>query len=575
MRISGNYQELLDGFEALNRSMKRRRASLLTTVRAGVPVEHDAVYFDDLNQSHCADLERLEDSLQRARQRFSPLARVLVSEKPCARLNFSRSFLRGALKLLGFDACARANAVEVAELKVANIRLQIQQEGMRPERMHPKEFEALALQAGERCRIAASEFTAAREEVSTIDIGLERLKSLGGAVKARTAALHGLTFSSGYRASTRLLLEYAEKGEFRLAFQLLDSVPVRIQPSERGRSELRKQAAEVVERWSEKGLYNLDANTLVASGCVDALDAVQIAGPRASRFADIRTVVSKVGTLEFDLQNALYWIGSAAEHSILERVPRIAKEEFYNAGLVTEVENVAEKMGRKLFHSLGYTYGFPFELAFWETDPREDEADTGADMCIIVHIVLEDNSRITRGALLQGKRARGLAANIHRSSTRLGRNHQLISLTSGEALGYYLFYHHPFETLGVSVVPADIVKATIVARSMPTVKLWEILPANCLVATDKNATDFASFLAFTLMDPKHRFTSIGDALLKMGKGRTGYENEAGEGVVEELASKLAIITIGGAMPAVDLEILTKFGFKETDRHKRLTPGFSW
>ncbi|WP_155249474.1 hypothetical protein [Rhizobium etli] len=140
-----------------------------------------------------------------------------------------------------------------------------------------------------------------------------------------------------------------------------------------------------------------------------ALQAAQIGGPKASVFDDIRSTVSEIGALKFDMQAALYWIGSAAEHAVLERVPGMAKEEFYNTGLVRELEGVVEKMGCKLFESLGYTSGFLFEVAFWETDSRADEADTGADMCRhplhrrVCAVCLDEDAETGRRPLLPAK----------------------------------------------------------------------------------------------------------------------------------------------------------------------------
>ena len=477
--------------------------------------------------------------------------------------------------MLGFDALGRRKAYEVTSAERLKLIAEIEARDMRPSQMEQLEFDALARKAREEWKKSAAEFAAATQEIEVIEDRLRRLESLDDAVRSRTAALHGLTFTPGYEDCVRDLAQCAKQGDFDAAFGLLESIPVRVLPSEKGREDLRRKASEIVARWNHKGLYSTQRNQAVADTCVAAVQAEQLSEPRAKTFDDIRSVVTEIGALRLDVQAALYWIGSAAEHAVLERVPGIAKEEHYNSGLVHEVEDVVEEIGYKLFQDLGYTSGFPFEVAFWETDPREDEADTGADMCIVLHVVLENNVTMTRGALLQGKRANGMKGEVHRTSRRLGRNHQLISLTSGKAIGYYLFYHHPYDKLGVSVVPADTVKSVIMAGAPSFTNLWEIPPAACSVASDKNGTDFASFFAFTLMDAKHHFASVEQALLTMGQGRTGYEKEEGEDVVRELASKLAVVTIGGAMPDVDLEVLAKYGYKATERRERLRPPSPW
>ncbi|MCP2138585.1 hypothetical protein J2S28_005709 [Rhizobium sp. SLBN-94] len=575
MRVVGNYENLLDSFEVLKRSLKQRRSALLTVIKEGVPKEPSGASFETANAIDCASLAVIEKRLQAASARYSQFAKALADDRRWWIFDASRPAVRGLCKMLGFDARGRRKACEVARAELLKLRAEIEARGMRPSQMEHHEFDALARKARDRWTRSVADFAAATHELETIEDRLRRLKSLDDAVRSRTAALHGLRFAPGYEESVRDLLHSAVQGDFDAAFRLLESLPVRVLPSENGRADLRSKASEIVARWNHKGLYSAQRNQAVAGSCVTALRAEQMGEPRAETFDDIRPIVSEIGTLRLDVQAALYWIGSAAEHAELERVPRIAKEEHYNSGLVREVEGVVEKIGYTLFQDLGYTSGFPFEVAFWETDPRDDEADTGADMCIILHVVLENNVTMTRGALLQGKRAKVLKGEVHRTSTRLGRNHQLISLTSGKAIGYYLFYHHPYETLGVSVVPAETVKSTILASAPSFKNLWEIPPSACSVASDKNGTDFASFLAFTLMDAKHHFASVEQALLTMGQGRTGYEKEEGEDVVEELASKLAVVTIGGAMPDVDLEVLAKYGYKATDRRERLRPPSPW
>lgn len=575
MRVTGNYKDLLDSFDALRRSLKQQGASLLAIIKEGVPRELTRADLEAANEIDCASLVLAENRIEQAGARYGRFAEVLAEEKKWPLFEPFRPAVCGLCRLVGFDALGRRATLMAAIADLATLRSQIAARNMRPGRMDRHEFDVLVRQLRERRVKAAAEFAAANQELLGIKERVARLKSLDGAVRSRTAALHGMRFTPGYEASVRDLLRYAEEGDYDAAFRLLESIPVRVLPNENGRDDLRLKAGEIVARWNDKGLYSANRNEGVAGNCVTALQAEQLGETKARAFEDIRSIVSSIGTLRFDIQAALYWIGSAAEHAVLERVPAIAKEEHYNSGLVREVEGVVEKIGYRLFQDLGYTSGFPFEVAFWETDPREDEADTGADMCIIIHVVLENRVAMTRGALLQGKRAKGLKGEVHRTSTRLGRNHQLISLTSGEAIGYYLFYHHPYDTLGISVVPAEKVKKTIIANA-PTIKhLWQIPPAACSVATDKDGTDFASFLAFTLIDSKHHYASIEQALLTMGQSRTGYEKDEGKDVVEELASKLVVVTVGGSMPDVDLEVLAKYGYMATERRERLRPPSPW
>lgn len=93
-----------------------------------------------------------------------------------------------------------------------------------------------------------------------------------------------------------------------------------------------------------------------ASGSKGAISPVRkaLADDRTWRvFETFRPAVSEIRALRLGVQAALYWIGSAAEHAVLERIPGIAKEEHYNSGLVHEVEDVVEEIGYKLFQDLG------------------------------------------------------------------------------------------------------------------------------------------------------------------------------------------------------------------------------
>lgn len=567
MRDFETYKDLLDSLKLLRRALMVKKAKHQSIIETGIPETRTPGAYEALNVMDRAAVQQLQNEVDRARMKFTPFARAVGGQERWSNVEFVRPMIKGALKAVGFDVVALAEAVDKAELALAAKKERIEAGGMRAEEMTPDEFRKLAADWNADREPAVENFEAAREKLTKAVSHLEMLERIEAAVKSRKAPLSGLTFSPGYAASVRRLAEFAIAEEFDSAFRLLESLPVRTRPTCKDREEIKMLAQEIVTSWNGKGLYNPRRNAGVAKEVVRIVrNGLQRSGRTVADFTDVEAVMSDIGILEYDVQAALYWLGLEAERRLLGKVPGIENEDFYNAGLIQQLDSVAEKRGPKLFRSLGYTLGFPFEIAFWNTGGKKSETHTGADMCIILYVMLEDGTKIIRGALMQGKLADKMVGNVHRSNETFGRNHQLISLTSGRAIGYYSFYHDPYDTIGISVVPADTVRKTIESRLTKKMKLWEIPPTECTVPTDKNATDFASFLAFTLMEAKHHFDSIEIALQTMGEGRKGYEKGSGTDVTKELASNLALISVGGPVPAKELELLAKYGFRETDEH---------
>lgn len=573
MRDFETYKELLSSLKTLRKTLKAKKSECQKISDAGLPEMRSVADFRALNVVQLHSVRDLERRIEAAHARFTPLAKILAGPSGWGKMDFARRISRAILKILGLDALALAQSVARAEANLARELDMIEAAGMRAEEMTEEEFGRLAADWYAYRRPLIETFVATQKELDKVKADIAKLDQLEEAIKARRAPLSGLAFSSGYIDTVRQLDEFSKAGKLDQALSLFEILPVRTLPSDRGRDEIRTAAKEIAGSWNGKGLFNPDRNQKVAGEIAHLVQgAAHGRGWPVNDFEDVSTVMSEIGVLKYDIQVALYWLGLDAERRILHRVPGIENEVFYNSGLIQQLHIAAEKQGLKLFQDLGYTLGFPFEIAFWDTGGKKSETFTGADMCIILYITLEDGTTLIRGALLQGKLSENLVGKVHRTNETLGKNHQLISLTSGEAVAYYTFYHNPYDTIGITVVPAARVRAAIEAKLPRKMELWEIPPADCVVPTDENASDFASFLAITLMDAKHHFDSIEIALKTMGEGRKGYEKENGTDVVKELALNLALISVGGPVPAAELEPLKKYGFRETEeRASRWAP----
>lgn len=523
-------------------------------------------------------LELLEKKKMEAERRYPKVAAVLSAAQTWGTFDFARQVLSSLSKRAGFDADERLNSLQAACSGIEEHKQNISASGMLPRLMTRQELDAVSSQLNLACDQRNRTISDARKAVTRFNkLCSEFEGALDAACDLRATSGPGkVALDDNYARLIRPLEQTLKLRNFEEALELLKSVPLRLQPTLEGKAAFKTIAENVINKWKDPIPLALFAEETRNQEVVEtALAIVQPflrAGWTSTEIDCLFTNLSQIGSLQQDVNGALYWIGSSAEESVLGSVLGVELESDYNDGIIAALGKQASSIGRDLFRHLGYSAAFPFEIATFSTDQYGSEADVGADLGIILYMTLEDGTTLIRGALLQGKRAVGTQANLYRESSRLGKNHQIIALTSAAVIGYYAFYHSPADKVGISILDARTARSEILKSQPSGTKLSDCTKQQCVVSTVAGTHDFATFFAFTLMNEIHAFNTLKDAMSEMGKRRFGFAVEEGMDKTYRLAGRLTLVAVGGPLPELEESFLRDLGFEESRERARYKAG---
>jgi hypothetical protein len=373
------------------------------------------------------------------------------------------------------------------------------------------------------------------------------------------------SFTANFNVGLERVLRAVGDGDQSLALATLRKLPVRREMTVEQQAVFTSFAREVHTSWQNRenrGIHSADGHPGVRLNAVADARRYSRFTPFPSDFETMEEILHRPGVVTRDVQALLYWLASKAELVTYDRVPTTGIERDFNRGLPDRLCDLALNEAPRLFQALGYDGDFPFEIGYFDIDRKVEETYSGADLAIIIHVVLETDESLTRAGLFQVKPAKNNMASVLSNESRpLGRNHQLIALSDAGSCAHYLFYRDPPTTVGVTSRPVPSVLAEIRKKMTPGQHLWDLTGNQGKVSSVEGATGFASMIGFRLFDDAHAFGSVSDALEKMGRPRTGFERGAGKPTHIGMAERLVLFTIGSRISPADQLKLEGMNFK--------------